>query len=675
MRTRSSGSLFPPEHETTRIRLLPACATGTIRHFELAEFAPYRRLRILTYSASPLILHTLFTRYPEQRIECIIGSAKVIGNLAGAFAHQAAVAHAIRTAGTELEDDERDALRQRINDGRLQLHVVRGHVAHTKLFLASESAEAPNMALAGSANLSAMALLGHQDELLFSFEDPQALQALESEYDRIRESASDQVDLAALLDDKPQKPTADPGDIPVLADDHPATEILFAPPEETRAAQDAAEAGEQTMAIILQAFKREADVLQESPSGRLDGDRRKRYREGLRYAKRDEEPDHPSLKVRLSDGKATLNKRPWALTAESDQIEEDIKQLLHFWRSYGETFRGDIEGLQTNYFTFLCWLFLAPVICTLRHNARTRGRDLIQYPRVGILYGKANAGKTQLVETTLRFMFGDDAPEPFAKPFTDRLLRSIEDAYGRMPAFFDDVAPQRLRTHATDYIKNEHTSTRETPCMVLSMNARADTFPDEIVKRCMLVHSPASLPPDDEERRIRTYNALSAIRPTTHLYRHYLAAAIAQVRAGETTDWLAMSSGILHSILAEHGYHPAWAKPRTWLEYHDSRYNILRDRLTALLDPERQRRSRPEPGTSGWYQDQGRIWVAVTLDSFSRPSFDYHTLPAYLLRERESTPGEFVLDRKNTEKFLRRDKGALGTIVQHVWGRLFRPAA
>ena len=671
----TGASLFPPEHESTRIRLLPACATGPIRQFELEDFAPYRRLRILTYSASPLILRTLFTRHPEQRIECVIGSAKVIGNLAGTFAHQAAVAQAVRTAGSRLDEDERDALRQRITDGLLELRVVRGHVAHTKLFLATEGADAPDTALAGSANLSAMALLGHQDELLFSFEDAEALQALEAEYDRIRASASDQVDLAALLEGPPRKPAADPGDIPVLDDDHPATEVLFAPPDETRAAQDADAAAERIEAIVLKAFRREPDVLKEGPSGRLDADRRKRYRDGLRYAKPDEEPDHPTLRLRLSDGEATLNDRPWQLTTERECIKEDVGYLFRFWESYGETFRGDIETLQTNYFTFLCWLFLAPLVCTLRHDARLRGHDLIQYPRVGILYGQANAGKTQLVETALRFMFGDDAPEPFPKPFTDRLLRSIEAAYGRMPAFFDDVAPQRLRTHATDYIKSEHTSTRETPCMVLSMNARADTFPDEIVKRCMLVHSPASLPPDDEGRRIQTYNALSAIRPTTHLYRHFLATAIAQIHEAETPDWLAMSSGILQGILAEHGRHPDWAKPRTWLEYHDSRYNILRDRLTALLDPERQRRTRPEPGTSGWHQDHERIWVAVTLDTFSRPSFDYHTLPAYLLRERESTPGEFVLDRKATESFLHRHERTFGKIVRDAWARLGRRAA
>ena len=669
------GTLFPPDHEAAKTRLLPASAIGPIRAFDLDALAPYQRLRILTYSATPTILRTLFTRFPKQRIECVVGSANVIGSLADTFAHQAAVTQAARSATRELDDGKRDGLRRRIERGQLQLRVVRGGVSHTKLYLASESADEPDLAIVGSANLSATALLGRQHELLVGFHDNQAWNDLEAEYERIRGEASDQIDLAALLDGGRRRAETDPGDIPLLDIDHPATEVLFAPPDETRAAHDAGQAVDRIRAIVLKAFRREPEALRERPVGQLDAAQRARYRDSLRYAKPGEEPDHPTFRLRLEDGRATLTDRPWPLDAEPRGVADDVEQLTYFWRSYGDTFRGDIATLQTNYFTFLCWLFIAPLICTLRHNAWLRGHDLIQYPRVGILYGKANAGKTQLVETALRFMFGDEAPQPFAKPFTDRLLRSVEAAYARMPAFFDDVAPQRLRTHATDYIKSEHTSTQATPCMILSMNARADTFPDEIVKRCMLVHSPASLPPDDEGRRIRTYNALSAIRPTTHLYRHYLTKAVEAVRTADDPDWLEVSSRILSGTLAEHGHQPAWAKPRTWLEYHATRYNILRDRLTALLDPERQQRSRPQPGTSSWYQDHERIWVAVTLDTFSRPSFDYHTLPAYLLRERESTPGEFVLDRVATDTFLQRRKSTLGKVLRGAFSVLGGRAA
>ena len=66
--------------------------------------------------------------------------------------------------------------------------------------------------------------------------------------------------------------------------------------------------------------------------------------------------------------------------------------------TYRTAFRGRIEKLQRDYFTFLCWMFFSPFICTLRRQAALEGRDVIRFPRVGIIYGKANSGKTQLVE-------------------------------------------------------------------------------------------------------------------------------------------------------------------------------------------------------------------------------------------------------------------------------------
>ena len=412
----TTSSLFPPDHETGSTRLLMAAAVAPIRSFALDDFAPYRQLRILTYSATPTILRTLFRRFPDQRIECVIGSPQVIGNLADAFAHQAAVAQAARTAMTELGDDERDALRARIDSGQLQLRVVRGHVSHAKLYLASDSATAQDLAIVGSANLSATALLGRQDELMVGFHDQQAWDDLEAEYERIRATASDDMDLARLIEAPSQTPPSDPGGIPLLDPDHPATDVVLAPPDETRTAADADEDRNRIETIVLKAFRRQPEVLKDSPAGRLDSSQRGRYSDLLRYTKPGEQPDHPTFNLRLDDGKATFNGQPWALTADPDGVATDAEHLQRFWNSYRKTFRGDIDQLQANYFSFLCWLFLTPVVCTLRHQARQRGHDLIQYPKVGILYGKANAGKTQLVETALRFMFGNDAPGAHRAP-------------------------------------------------------------------------------------------------------------------------------------------------------------------------------------------------------------------------------------------------------------------
>ena len=251
----------------------------------------------------------------------------------------------------------------------------------------------------------------------------------------------------------------------------------------------------------------------------------------------------------------------WPLDNLDEKVREDAESLVTFWDAYRGVFRGRVEKLQRDYFVFLCWMFFSPLMCTLRRRGSLEGRDVIRFPRVGIVYGKSNSGKTQLVDIVGKFMFGHDFPGAIRSKLTAHTLRGIEASYGRMPAFFDDVGWNRFRDHAPEYIKDETPAPHdETPCTIMSMNARMRGFPDEVAKRCLLIYSSASLPSEDEAGRIAMSDRLSSIEPTTHLYRRYLGEVLARLDTGGS-DWLLLSSKILGEILVECGHDPAWAKP------------------------------------------------------------------------------------------------------------------
>ena len=177
-----------------------------------------------------------------------------------------------------------------------------------------------------------------------------------------------------------------------------------------------------------------------------------------------------------------------------------------------------------------------------------------------------------------------------------------------MPAFFDDVAWRRFRDHAPEYIKDETlTADDETPCTIMSMNARMGGFPDEVAKRCLLIYRAASLPSEDDGGRIAMSDRLSAIDPNTHLYRRYLRGVLERLET-DADDWLLLSSEVLSGLLAECGHDAAWAKPVAWETYASTRYDALREQLGSLLDGARRRSVRPAPDTEGWYgrRRQGR---------------------------------------------------------------------
>ena len=335
-------------------------------------------------------------------------------------------------------------------------------------------------------------------------------------------------------------------------------------------------------------------------------------------------------------------------------MKEDAAALVSFWDAYESAFRGNVEKLQSDYFTFLSWMFFAPLMCTLRQQAALEGHDVIQYPRVGILYGKVNSGKTQLVAMTGQFMFGEQFQGAIRSSMTGQTLRGIEAAYQRMPAFFDDVGRRHFREHGQEYIKDETTPEQdETPCVILSMNAKAGAFPEEITKRCLLIYACAALPGDQEQKRIAMSNTLTQIKPTTHLYRAYLQEAIARTRdTDQEIDWLKTSSEIIAEIFDRHGHNPGWARPASWEAYAATRYEGLREQLRSVLDPSRRHRGRFGPEEVGWRPEKNQIRVRVRTSTYGHPEFNWGDLPTYMLHENQSRGGEFVLDTKAVEGFL-----------------------
>ena len=646
-------ALFPSEGEWARTQVLEAQAVETC-DFDLESFARYRTIRILTYSASVQMLHTVLERFAESRVECVLGYSRVVNNVASIIALQTAAVEDARGALRGLPASSRDAVRKRVEEGRLRVRVVEGHVSHAKIFLLSDGPDGERCVLTGSANFSASALLGDQHEVLIRFADDVAWEHFEGQYLEVRDHASAEVSLAELLEHRLEPDAGLPPEAaPVLAPERGTQLIQLAQPAESREEVARGRRVEKLYDVVLPVLPKEA-TREDSATVKLDAPARKRFSGILRRQTRRVEAAHPTFSVDPVSRTASVCGSPWPLESVEANVSEDAASLVAFWDAYRTAFRGRIEKLQRDYFTFLCWMFFSPFICTLRRRAALEGRDVIRFPRVGIIYGKANSGKTQLVEIAGKFMFGDEFQGAIRSRLTAQHLRGIEESYRRMPAFFDDVGWRRFRDHAPEYIKDETLSAKdETPCTVVSMNARAGSLPDEIAKRCLLIYSSASLPSDDESGRIAMSNRLSAIAPTTHLYRRYVHEVLDRLDAGAgDLDWLLLSSRIVSELLGGAGHHPEWAEPLAWEAYAATRYDSLREQLRSLLDPTRRHSSRPPSDTEGWYAEGAKIWVRVGTSTFGLPDFEWRDLPTYMLHEHESRAAEFVLDLRAAEEFL-----------------------
>ena len=660
--------LFSPDAAWARTRVLDAQAIAT-GDFDLDAFAQYRRIRILTYSSSVPMLRTVLERFEESSVECVLGYSRVVNNMASVIALQTATMEEVHGAFQGLAESSRSSVLQRVREGRLHVRVVEGHVSHAKIFLLSDGAGGARCVLTGSANFSATALLGDQHEILIRFRDDRAWEHFEQQYLEVRNHASAEVPVAELVGQRldPEQGLS-PDAAPVLAPGRGAKVVQLARPAGPDDTADRGRRAEKLYDVVLPALPRDVQ-RPSSPDLNLTDAARKRFSGLIRRQVRQTEPTHPTFSLDLASRQATVCGHPWPLESEDSKVRKDATALTTFWDAYRSAFRGRIDKLQRDYFIFLCWMFFSPLICTLRRHASLEGQDVIRFPRVGIVYGKSNSGKTQLVEIAGRFMFGEHFPGAIRDRLTAQNLRAVDASYRRMPAFFDDVTWPRFRDHAPEYIKDETLPPHdEAPCMIVSMNAKAGGFPDEIAKRCLLIYSSASLPSDDESGRITMSNQLRSIEPTTHLYRRYVHEALERLQAGSgEADWLLLSSEILSGLLAGSASGAAWAQPVAWEAYASTRYDVLRAQLRSLLDSARRHSSRPPPDAEGWYAHGGKIWVRVGTNSFGRPDFEWRDLPTYMLHEHESRAAEFVLDARAVESFL--DQKITGPRWRFPWSR------
>ena len=299
-----------------------------------------------------------------------------------------------------------------------------------------------------------------------------------------------------------------------------------------------------------------------------------------------------------------MSGEPFPLEWDDASVKTDAHLLLEYFKNYEGAFEGNVAGLQHDYFILLSWLYFSPFICDLRSLALLQDSDVIRYPSFTIVFGKSNCGKTSLVDTLMTSMFGL-AHTVEKGSFTKAQLRGLQQGYKRFPVVFDDIGRRAFNSHGRDMIKDElQPGVPEHPGFILSMNAEPQSFPDEVVKRSLMIYTTTALPAHDESLRQRLQGRIQEMRRslTGHLYRRYLTEILDHLdneRLPE--DWLTLSSGVLSGILSQAGDEPApdWCHNITWLDYAEKRYDRVKARLVNLLRPAAYAKSEGTV-TNGW---------------------------------------------------------------------------
>lgn len=624
--------------------------------FDWDLFRGYDTLRVLTYSASIPAIVNMLDDFDFARFECVFGCESTLRDIKDILAFQQVAIGDARAAIMNLRDERPAYILSKVRVGQARFRVLRKQIAHAKLYLLENTANGSTRVVMGSANLSERAFSGRQPETLVSFDDDREAWAHYLRmYENIRDSASDEIELPPERIIKAEinieeTPVISHSSTTLVIEQIPAEELqVTIPVQAERIEKVAAALGPRISAAIPAFSRRQQRITPEV----------KRVISRIHLVKSADAADHSYFSINRQEGVATLSGEPFPLEWDSAAVAGDARLLTQYFTNYEDAFEGNVARLQQDYFALWSWLYFAPFMCDLRRLALMQDEDVIRYPSFAIAFGKSNCGKSSIIDTLMTSMFGK-VNTVDKRSFTSGRLRGLQQAYKRLPVVFDDIGRAAFRNHGLDIIKDElPPPVEEYPGFILSMNSNDPaSFPDEIVKRSMLIYTTTALPPHKEELRQRLNAGVQEIRRglTGHLYRRYLAETMTQLADDRLpADWLSLSSGIISGIIADSIEQPSpnWLRQATWMDYAEKRYDRIKARLNDLLRPTAMLKSEGD-APAGWILDDDRVIVHEQRDAFGRRGFDWDDVPSTLIDDDASSGGRTALHRQSLEAFLGR---------------------
>ena len=408
--------------------------------FDWTMFEGFDRMRVLTYSVStPMIVRMLY-KYSFKHFECVFGYEGGLRRFSEVIAAQQFIINQVRESTLKLRDERQRTILESIHAGKAQFYVVKDNIAHSKLYLLEADEPKRRRVIVGSANMSERAFGGRQPETLVVFDDDNAWEHYSREYDAVKETASDRIDLPVDLHSAEIEFT----DTPVLQD--PGLTV-FLPPEGEELTISQVVQREEELAVPID---RVVSPLVSRKNGRFEFTatikaefNKMRWRKGQ---EENEETRPTSMTILPESRYVSLTGKHFSIDAEDEGLRRSTSAIVEYFNNYERGFIGDVSRLQRDYFTFMSWLYVSPFICDLRARAVVNSGNIFHYPSFAVIYGKSNCGKTSLVDTLITSMFGH--PRTVQKDaFPSRTLRGLQQNYKRFPVIFDDINRRRFTQH------------------------------------------------------------------------------------------------------------------------------------------------------------------------------------------------------------------------------------
>jgi hypothetical protein len=538
-------------------------------------FSGFERLKAITYSSGLDLILELTAMFKE--VEVTFGSERILSREHAALEQASHITRGytfvdaladqkafLESLAAELGRSARRLL-PRIADGTLRFRLLRKMPSHEKLYLlASDSSY---RVITGSANLSLAALSGRHKEVFIVFDGETAYRAFEEYYRRDAGEAAavpaDCLIVPAADGDPPQPRTA-----PIPINEVPCVQMLsteVAIVEDRPKALSAGLTAEALKAASVEGARLRGLELSTAKDGKTVITATSFFRayKAHRTAPTDGTNDDRISRatIAIDTGEVFLDDNLWlGPTSElhDEEIRGDVTLMVEYLSSFANFF-GNAEGAIRAYWTFLTWLYAAPVAPILRQVAVLNSGDPLAYPVFGILYGRPNGGKSWFSEIAASSMFGGVWKQLRGATFTANRVLGLREQLGAIPLLIDDVNRDRFTREVPDLVKFDRERSGLYSPIILSTNKQVSAVSPDIRKRAVVCMIDAAIPDQQSASKEIAHRAHANIG--TALYRAYLKHLLPLIpemkeriaeRPMAPPDLIETSSGVLRSLIGEH---------------------------------------------------------------------------------------------------------------------------
>ena len=533
---------------------------------------------------------------------------------------------------------------------------------HSKLYFL----ERPGLrrVLVGSANLSERALSGRQGEVLVAYDnDPWMWDRMLQKYEAVR-SLSPPLELRTqikeahlvLAQDLPAGRQAE------LDEKEAATIYTFSPTDIPGDPEYLAVRAEEIYSHLGEGLREQIKPL---PNGTAV--LHKAALRQINYAAAPKRADDPAKLHRLERAESRFIYDGRAVERPLDYagIERDallISQFIDKFREFG----AGSDILQRNYYGLWGWLYFSPFMPELARKIHTMGGNASkELKHLAVVYGQSNCGKSALTKFLLTSMFGP--PSTFDDScFTQSDFKARTARVGILPIYYEDVSGSRFAGRNQNqgevivkYYDQLVSRTGQYPCAIVTANADAGQFGNEVRNRAFLVYTPKGIASDDDNTRRRLDREVLPLlnRVGQDFYGEYLhrmSGILSDVQDPTEFDYLWEYTALIREILIENlkggEVLPEWAKAVTASGFNGLAWELKHREMAKKLTRKLYTPNFPPPPPY-WTANDTEIIIGVesVRDTMRSKEFQDHWV------KREGTYGKLLaLHRQAVEESIQR---------------------